>query len=227
MFLGGFTLGSFHAREARRAAALLLAAAAAAGLLAGCAATGGAEHSAAANPGANLPGAPTSDADWDLYRSNVKSQAETWHIDDPQPVEVKRWVKPEDVASYVNPCVEARGFQQHDGTWTGVTPEQRSVFNEAMYKCLAAYPEIPKYTRRLTDSQLRVLYDWTVNTEIPCLTAAGYEVGVAPSESVFIADYFSDPYFPFAQLPQLSQENFDALQKQCPQFPPSEILYGN
>lgn len=77
---------------------------------------------------------------------------------------------------------------------------------------------IPFDVPDLTVSQLNNLYDQTQATR-DCLIAHGFEIPQPPSMQYFVDNYYTDPYVPFAFLPQesISQEDVDRLMKECPQ----------
>jgi hypothetical protein len=90
-----------------------------------------------------------------------------------------------------------------------------------------SFPIDPKYTTPLTDQQLGALYDYNLNTLVPCLEAEGYEVPDAPSKTTFIDTFLSDPWYPYADAfgsGSYSQAEYYRVSELCPQWPPD--LYG-
>ena len=177
--------------------------------------------------GEGLPNAPTSEAEWQLHAERLRDLAVTFGVAEPEPVEVVRWVMPEEIDEALESCVNEKGFSAEGGLFGADSPpEQASALNQAMYECLAAYPPIAKYNAPYTEEQIGIIYDWTVEVEIPCLEAQGYEIAGTPSRLTFISDYQGgEQFFPFSQLPPLSNEEFAKLEEVCPQMPPTETLF--
>lgn len=149
-------------------------------------------------------------------------------IDDPPAVEVVRVVTPEERGALVDACLAEQGFPVGEGS-PGIPESQMEAFDLAQFVCMARYPVDPELSGTWTEVQTAIQYEWTINTLIPCLEARGFEIEDVPSRSVFIETWFTDSAFlPYAQLPLQSITNveFAALEQECPQTPPSEVLYG-
>lgn len=177
--------------------------------------------------GADLPNAPRTEVDWSKYGANLKTIAQTYSVTDPPPVPVVQWVDPEQEATYVNPCVEAQGYEIKNGDWVGITTAQTTQFNLAIYVCNASYPPIPRYTGQYTVKNLSNAYRYMVGTEIPCLAKHGYRITDVPTEAVWTSTYYTSPFYPYSQIPALNNDKEAALNSACPQWPPSAILWGN
>lgn len=161
-----------------------------------------------------------------FYADYVSKAAEYLHVDNPPAVKIVKWIKPEDLQSYVDPCVRDQGFtQMADGSW--YTPEeQKSAFALARFKCWAAYPTMPKYAAEWTDKERGIQYDWTVDRVIPCLEKHGYSIVDVPSRQTFIDTFSSDPFYPFSQVSEeISNEKRNELERECPQIAPSDVLH--
>ncbi|HEU5224057.1 MAG TPA: hypothetical protein VFU07_10330 [Candidatus Lumbricidophila sp.] len=160
------------------------------------------------------------------YADYVSNAAEYLHVDNPPTVKIVKWIKPEEGQTYLDPCVRDQGFtQMPDGSW--YIPEgQKSAFALATFKCWAAYPTIPKYAAQWTDKQRGIQYDWTVDSVIPCLEKHGYSTVGVPSRQTFIDTYSTDPFYPFGQVSlELSNEERNQLERECPQIAPSDALF--
>lgn len=160
------------------------------------------------------------------YETYLKNTADFWRVENPPTVQVVKWVKPEDLQQYTDPCVRDQGFTQRPDLSWDVPGEQDSAFRLASYKCWAAYPTLPKYSAPWSDKQRGVQYDWTVDHVVPCLEERGYTIVGVPSRQTFIETYPTDPFYPFAQVPgTLSNEEWNQLERECPQIAPSELLF--
>jgi hypothetical protein len=179
--------------------------------------------------GVGLVGAPTSEVEWARYGQELLDLAKTYAIENPKPEEVVMWTKPEESLKYRDACVRKQGFSQDgDGTWIGITPEREGAFNLANYVCATAYPSMPKYTAPLDRADIGRAYDWTVHTVIPCLEAKGFTITDVPTREDFISSFGTNPFFPYSQIEQFIGSNTQQaqLEADCPQWPPSEVLYG-
>jgi len=178
--------------------------------------------------GADLPNAPTRSSDWRRYFEILDQTAAAYQIADPELVEVRRWILPEDADEYRNRCVPGRGFHRNDAeVWTDVSPARRSWFRDAMYVCAAQYPVIPRNTVVLRHKNLAILYEWLTQTEIPCLEREGYPTAKPPLKREFIASYGKTELFsPYVGISNVAPAELLRLNKLCPQFPPAPLLYG-
>jgi hypothetical protein len=50
-----------------------------------------------------------------------------------------------------------------------------------------------------------------------CLVNHGHKMPTMPTEKEFVASYQNHPFLPYAYLPKLSERQFKAIEKQCPQ----------
>lgn len=148
-------------------------------------------------------------------------------IENPPTVDVIRIVTPEERGALVDACLAEEGFPVGDGS-QGFPESQLEAFNLAQFVCMARYPVDPEVTGTWTEVQTAIQYEWTVNVLIPCLEGLGYVIANVPSREVFIENWFTSPFRPYAQLPvqSFSNEESAALNEQCPQGPPSAVLYG-
>lgn len=177
----------------------------------------------ASNADGNASVSPEDSAFYETYLENA---AEYLKIDNPPEVEIVKWIKPEELQSYSDPCVRDQGFTQRSDLSWDVPEDQISAFNLATYKCWAAYPPLPKYAGPWTDKQRGIQYDWTVDHVIPCLQDHGYTIVGVPSRQTFIDTYLTDPFFPFSQVPlNLTNDQRNQLEQECPQIAPSELLF--
>lgn len=152
-------------------------------------------------------------------------------ITDPPEVQVIRLVVPEERGHLVDACLAQRGWVQ-DATSGGyeVPADQTARWDLDNFICMSSYPVDPDRGGTWTDAQTAIQYDWTITTVLPCLDALGYTVTVPPpSRADFIADWWTDPYYPFAHvegITALSNAESDLLNAQCPQTAPTDQLWG-
>ena len=111
------------------------------------------------------------------------------------------------------------GFSAH------FTPEQGDAFDAALRSCeakLGEHPPVP----RLTDAEIRALFDYQAHDLRDCLIGLGYTISEPPTVDEFVDSYYIHPWHPYTDLaPQLSDvtserivelERVNAL---CPQVP--------
>jgi hypothetical protein len=146
-------------------------------------------------------------------------------ITDPPQVPVIRLVTNEERQVLLDACLDQSGWD----TKAGFPVDQKAAYDLANYICMASYPVYPELTGTWTDKQTAIQYDWTVNTELPCLAALGHTVTTpAPTRDEFITTWDTNPYFPFAYIEgssSLTNQERELLEAQCPQNPPSDQLW--
>lgn len=104
-----------------------------------------------------------------------------------------------------------------------VTEEQAAEMEKASDLCGERYPVDPKYLQPFTREQLTILYDWHVNTTIPCMEAEGFTGFDPPSLESFIETYEQEAWSPYSDVfGQIEQRGGTA----CPELPPIEVLFG-
>lgn len=158
----------------------------------------------------------------------VADLADSLNITDPPAVETVRLVTPEERGPLVDACLAEQGYSSLDLLEVGIPEEQLGAFELAQFICMAKYPIDPEYTSPWSEDQISIQYDWTIDSVIPCLVDRGYTITDVPSREVFISTWFSDPFYPFSQIPPsvLSNEQSDALNQACPQIAPTELLWS-
>lgn len=167
---------------------------------------------------------------WDDYVSGKQmlSGLTSW----PE-VERIRFISQEESPQVQAQCLTEAGFPatvENDGTsYTVHTAEgQEEAFALASYICDLEYPTDLRYAQALTRTQIRVVYAYYRDQLVPCLQARGLEVSPLPSEETFVEGTASgtNPWSPHDDLP-LSSLDTDAMNKDCPPMPSSELLYGS
>lgn len=160
------------------------------------------------------------------------SIAGMWSIEQPPIVEIIARLPQGEAQPLVESCLAERGFPKApDGSWV-YPSEQTDVFNLAQYTCTVQYPPRAEAFQPLTDLQKERVYKYVAETLLPCLAAEGYVIGGLPSQEVFVANFDSNPYFPYAQvdqqvLPQNQNNSYmDALYQRCPQDAPYQLIYA-
>lgn len=85
----------------------------------------------------------------------------------------------------------------------------------SLFQCLAQNPADPVANGQLVSAdQLGYLYDRYATWTLPCIRSAGYRVDDVPSRNVFAATS-PQSWSPYAQLGELSVEEYDALVARC------------
>ena len=150
-------------------------------------------------------------------------------IADPPTVPVIRLVVPGERGQLVDACMGERGWATGEDAISEVPSDRAEAYDLDTFVCAASYPVDPARAGTWTDAQTAVQYDWTVDTLLPCLGALGYTVTEPPpSRADFIADWWTDPYFPFAHIEgidDLGNQRFAQLEAQCPQQAPTDQLW--
>lgn len=142
-------------------------------------------------------------------------------------VALVRWTTLDTVNSVWAKCYTEGGFParpSRDGLGIdhigGIKPAQESAFNSVEYACNAKYTIDPTYTRKLTDDQAGLVYDYYTQSFVPCLRDHGVSITDPPAKAAFVAG-FPSAWDPVAQANKLGE-----VAKDCPARPPSSDLYG-
>jgi hypothetical protein len=205
-------------------------------LLAGCSERPEGSPGPEGEPSDQLPG--DSQPDWEaLYLREVEELAQAFEqengVPPPDDTEFVRFVEPTEYGEVHAACARDQGFGAR-GTFDGgteydVVPEDQGLaLHEAIYRCQVAYPVHPQYHVPKTEVQIRVIFDYYVNELVPCLVAEGYQVPEAPSWETFLASYeTSGQWFPYDVVGYSTEEDWQHVNRTCPQGPPLEDLFEN
>lgn len=128
-------------------------------------------------------------------------------------------------------CMTQEGFpprvnSESAGLNWEVPAEQVDAFDLATYTCEAKYPRRMDYLQPYSPEHLATIYAWFEQETIPCLAAAGYQVGEVPTLEVFRQGYSPQNGFwtPDTSVPGGVPV---AVQEGCPHMPPLDVLYGD
>lgn len=162
-----------------------------------------------------------------------RAWADYFDIEEPPEVAVIRYVGSEEQLQYVRECTAEAGFIESPYGGFETPEEQLGAFKKAQYVCYMQYPLNQKYVKPWGIEEKEKQYEWTTKFLIPCLQNLGYSIDDdVPSKAVFVEQYDTSPYFPFAQLEgqlQVKDEEFNAvwseLEGTCPQMIPDQILW--
>lgn len=126
-------------------------------------------------------------------------------------------------------CLTENGFPsdvQDGGVRTMVAEGQDEAKAIASYRCSVEYPLDPKYEVSLTESQLKILYEYYTGTLTACLEGLGYFVSDPPSETVFIDRYnTSESWSPLVDIADsMSPEQWTKANSGC-ESAPLDLLY--
>ena len=107
---------------------------------------------------------------------------------------------------------------------------QAEAYYLADYICSARFPLHAAYTRALTETQLRVYYDWNRVEVASCMTSRGYQPSEPSSFPVYVETYRSGRglWTPFDAVadPQFTETMAD-LSAHCTLEPPDEEVFGD
>lgn len=131
-----------------------------------------------------------------------------------------RTVQPDEWAGVQQECLKSKGFDvaiKPDGRIeSSIAVEQGEPYSLAEYECALMYPLDRKYTDPLSRDMLRYLYAYQTGELTQCLEGLGYTVGAAPSEEIYIQNYYTeDNWSPYGTIGQLDDE----VLTQCPEIP--------
>lgn len=108
-----------------------------------------------------------------------------------------------------------------------VTPEQSVEMEAANDRCGERYPIDPRYRQSLTEEQLKFLYNWYLEENIPCMEAEGYTGFEPPSLERFIETWGTvEQWVPVDDISGQLQGRLPALYSQCPPGPPVDDLFS-
>ncbi|MDR2620344.1 MAG: hypothetical protein LBC29_04420 [Propionibacteriaceae bacterium] len=137
-------------------------------------------------------------------------------------------------------CMVEAGWDVSVSSDGGMTPprdlpyEQMDAYQMASYICLASYP-IDARTQQHSAEQVKIRYDYLVETQKPCLESYGIQVSEPPSWETYRAGWVSDghgglspdgagnwsPY----EFVHVSEDLWNTLNENCPQSPPDELMW--
>lgn len=167
----------------------------------------------------------------------------------PTDVTFVRFVEPDEAGAEIQAaCLRDQGFEataDGDGglLFPRIPKEQVVAQSEARFRCAVMYPTHPRYSRPLTESQIRTIYDYNVKTLVPCLTREGYSVDVSriPTWETFRETYETkamwNSYEPVTQRQDQDASNgvsatkleaeWRRINEVCPQGPPLDQLWAD
>lgn len=164
--------------------------------------------------------------------------AQSWNLHDVPDVMLVRWVDSGEWPLAQVECLQELGYAVRltdDGQGIDFSdlPESQarkgSPLDAALYECEAKYSLDPKHEIPLNDAQLATLYDYFTQTLGPCLERRGVAVDAAPSLQRFIQDYAnSSEWTPYesVDVANMSSADWNALNRDCPQIPTGNALFG-
>lgn len=161
--------------------------------------------------------------------TNLVLQAESMGLQNPPKIQLVRWITPEEWAPTLVKCLTDRGFPvgyTADGgiNSANIPGEQAPALETAMYECMAQYSIDPRLSQSLNSEQRGILYDYLVESYVPCLGKLGVKVSSPPSREVFMATAEGDGWMP--QL-EISTDKVTEANAKCPTQPRSDVLYGS
>ncbi len=140
-------------------------------------------------------------------------------------VELVRYISPADGAPFRVSCMHDEGFpdvsEGQDGSIASgiVPPAQNEAYAIAQYVCAVKYQIAPEYQLPFTDEQLGDLYDYYVESLIPCLDGKGYAVVDIPSRGTFVDSEYEQGWSPYQYVRDFDENEWLSVNEQCPQWP--------
>lgn len=168
--------------------------------------------------------------------SYLKEQASQYHVPNPPRVDLVRWTDMTNYAPTMVDCLADRGFTATAVGGSGldfpdVPRSQDTAYATALYTCTAEFTIHPYLNLPPSQAALEKMYDWYVNTSMPCLQAQGIDVPSPPTRETWVDASLTGrpPWLPWEAVPQLDQggtpSQLARLEAACPQdVPPSEVL---
>lgn len=128
--------------------------------------------------------------------------------------------------TYLAKCLEEQGYQVEvrEGA-VGFDPGSEVDSARVFYACHQRYPFRRDVIQLdLTETELRVQYDWLVHETVPCIADLGLPTAPVPSYEAFAAAYHGDQplWFP-GDYPD---RELQRVQDHCPLLPPWETLFA-
>lgn len=126
---------------------------------------------------------------------------------------------------------EVSGGFTVDGYRIG-SPQSNNPFavSIAIWTCQAQFPRDVRLSGYITDDQVLYMYDFFTKRLAPCLALHGYDIPPAPARDGYLETVrrgiYWNPYYTATGHPIVSaQEQFDALDLQCP-GPPNDSYWA-
>lgn len=174
------------------------------------------------------------------YQEKIATDARALGLDDVPDVDRRGWAtSATEHEKWVADCMTDRGVPT---TWNGpalggiqydTPPEsQKQAVALVEWTCSAMYPIDPTLLQDWTDAQLRLVYDYWEQYEIPCLEARGFTVDTSarPSKESFVAKFHTQErhrWWPVQDtLVGLDDARYADVIEACPEFPSDAVLYG-
>lgn len=178
--------------------------------------------------------------DWDAMRDRqladlVKRWRAMGHLRTlPTDVKFVRYLRPDEFGVVRADCMKKQGFDAVPTTdggieYVDIPNDQAEAQTLARYRCEVMYPVHPRYSMPLDERQHRLIYDYYVTKLVPCLRAHGYDPGAVPSVETFLATVNTkQSWSPYAAVNdrQPSKAEWEAINRDCPQSPPVEEIFG-
>lgn len=176
--------------------------------------------------GAASPTPSANRATWAAYVSDL---AELYKIENPPKVDVVRVVEPEERPAVFSQCMGDAGFPPSPNGTFYATEEQTPAFNLAFYTCTAQYPIDDRYLQARTESQLRFIYDYWLDEELPCLERLGHPIPPPPTfETVVGTAESADRYAISGELLKtMGQSEMESVLAACPEEPRAADVYAH
>lgn len=172
----------------------------------------------------------------ELREASLARSAKANDIKDPPEIALVRWTSMSDLGETHAECLRAAGFNAIGAgaaVWypDGIPAAQESAFNLAQFECDSKYTLHPKFRQPFSEAQLGLWYDYNLEWLVPCLEGLGVETTAPPTRQTFIAQALQGEmtWAPFSEADALFTNSFEKsreLRQTCPEYPPTEYMWG-
>ncbi len=121
-------------------------------------------------------------------------------------------------------CMADQGFpgswEPEGQTWSSglISPAQSEPYRIAEYVCAVQYP--PEINPPYNEEEIKRLYDWQVNTTMPCFTKYGIELPDPPSQEQYVDEWFTSMSLSWWPERYVDDYEFSSARGPCPILPP-------
>ena len=137
-------------------------------------------------------------------------------------VDIVRLIHPNEALVTLAECLRDSGFDatvEGEGVDASYPLVQAEAYALAHYACNMEYPVHPYHSAPPSNDELLLIYDYYVNSLVPCLSDHGYSTSEAPSSAQFVESYWTNAWLPYSEIGIVSDEEWQRLRADCPELP--------